>query len=173
MGATPAQIAQSVRRIRFSERGFGDGDVKVVWHQGIEGFDLVTHVDLNGQVVEHELLLHGDVVQWRRDRSVQTGRVSGDDDATGGRSAGPRAGMINLDATPRMELVEQAAKVTELVPGDDRYVAHVARVLRAACIGADAWAEAVTSAEFHLPVTSEPTVPPGALPRLLRRLFGK
>lgn len=168
MTASPAAIAQSVRRIRFSEMGFGNNGVKVVWHQGIEGFDLVTHVDLSGHVVEHELLLQGNVVQWCSDRSIHTGRVVSDADATDDRALRSRADMINLDTTPRMEIVEQAANVAELVPGNDRYVAHVARVLRAACIGADPWAEAVTAVEAHVQRDS----PARNLPRLLRRLFG-
>ncbi len=165
MPASPAEIAKSVRRIRFAELGFGAKDLKAVWHQGIEGFNLLTHVDLAGQAVEHEFVLQGNVIQWRRQQAIRTGRVAQDDDD---RGAGPRADVINLDPMPRLEVLEAAAAVAELVTGDDRYLAHFAGVLRAETLP-QTWDDTVTGAVVRAP---EPDPGRIGLPRLLRRLFG-
>lgn len=173
MSRSLAQTAQTVRRIRYGEVGFDGKDVKVVWHQG-SNFDLVTQVDTDGCAIEQEIAFGKDIVTWHRERPLRTGTIVAEADTDKGHAINARAGIINLDPMPRLELLKECAELAELVPGDDRYLQHIAAQLRAAIDGVCLFGSEVTNVVV-IPGTADVAQPrsDAGLPRLLRRLLGK
>lgn len=178
MALTLQDIAQSMRRVRFGEAGFQGRDHKTVWHQATDGCELVTRVDREGRVLEHEFSLRGSIAVWKRDQTVRTGTLRGHDHSAEERLGGPQAALIDLDDAPRWAVVEDAAMLAELVPGNDRYLAHLASVMRAAVAGAAAGGEPVTTVSGM----KRPAQVTGAMKQmksgkgfsgLLRRLLGR
>lgn len=170
--ASLEKVAQSIRRVRFSEAGYAGKDEKVVWHSGSDGFDLVSHVDLEGRVLEYELAFRNNVVVWKRDGTVRTGHLS-DVDRGDDRPVNPRSGTVSLDSEPRREVLELGALVAGMVPTQDRYLQRLVMVLRAALAGEPTTEHEVTDTFLVLRAPpAEPEKAERVLPRLLKRLFG-
>jgi len=155
------QQAGAFRRVRMGEAS-AEG-TKSVWHSTGTGVDLTTEVDAQGRAIFHELSFHRRLVRWRggvvttgqeRARLNRLGREVGAD--------------LLFDASPDGAVLDDAIAFCAAV-AQDRYVEHLAGVLRAAKDQSTASAsDTVTMNKVVAPAAA----PPPSLLDRLKRLLG-
>lgn len=142
---------QSMCRVRASESPPGADGLKSVWHQGGEGADLISTVDAQGRVVRQELTLFEDHLLWRAEIGISTGTVRADKAAGGIKGSD----LVQLDPKLDRGRLERMDEALRDYAGEDRYLAHVKRLVANALAGLTEFAaDEVTSA------ASPPAAPP-------------
>lgn len=155
------QQAAAFRRVRVGEAS-AEG-TKRVWHSTGNGIDLTTEVDEQGRAIFHELSFQRRLVRWRA--GVVT---TGQERARLNRLGREVGADLLFDVSPDDETLSGAIAFCEAV-SEDRYVVHLASVLRAARDQSSAVAgDTVTVNRVHAPVDVKP---PSLLDRI-KQLLG-
>ena len=112
-------------RMRAVESPPDASGVRRIWHRGRRGAELVTLVDAQGQVVQHDLTLFDDVVRWDRDRGFRHTRVE----------PGSVDGPADLFGRAGDELLARFRDAVETYSGTDRFIQHLREQLRGSATG--------------------------------------
>jgi hypothetical protein len=116
---------KSLSRIRAIESPPGSDGLKTVWHQGAQGADLLSYVDVQGRVRRQELTLLDDYLLWTGEHGLRTGHVVED----GGSMAAKGSATVTLDAHNVSERLLRSHDALSTYSGEDKYIRHVLHVL--------------------------------------------
>ncbi len=110
---------ESMVRVRAAESVDAEG-LRVVWHQGAQGADLLSHATREGKLVRQELSLMEHCFLWTEE-SFRTGMVKGGS----GSSAGLASDEIELDREVDAARVRLAHEALADYAGEDKYLRHI------------------------------------------------
>ncbi len=105
-------------RIRAVESPPDDQGLRKVWHRGALDAELVSEIDLAGEVARHELTLFDDVVVWERGKGFSTGESEGESSTRG-------SATVNYDMANDPSRLVRAASALEPYAGRDRIIQHL------------------------------------------------
>lgn len=116
---------EAMFRMRAVESPPDASGVRRIWHRGRRGAELVTLVDAQGQIVQHDLTLFDDVVRWDRDRGFRHSRVE----------PGSIDGPADRFGQAGDELLARFRDAVENYSGTDRFIQHLRELLRGSAKG--------------------------------------
>lgn len=116
------EIAESFRRVKGDEDYDAKG-IRTIWHQGRLRTEMLSWEDREGQIVRQELCMFGLVVEFRRGKPLQTGKLPMDDKLTGGGR--PMANLVKPDTEPVGQTLDYASHLLKNVPERDFYAQHL------------------------------------------------
>ncbi len=132
----------SLFRVRAAESAPDKDGLKQVWHQGAKGADLLTYVNLKGQVERMEFTLFEDHFIW----TPVKGLVSASVLRGGGSRAGAASDEVRFDPHLSPARVLNAHDALLSYSGQDRYIQQLRQILALA-------KEGISESEFN-PVTT-------------------
>ncbi len=115
----------SLFRVRAAESAPDQEGLKQVWHQGAKGADLLSYVNMKGQVVRQEFTLFEDHFIWTPLKGLVTGQVRADR----GSLANAASEEIRFDATLSPVRIRTGAGALSRYDGADKYILHIRTVL--------------------------------------------
>ena len=115
-------IAPSFRRIVANEE-FKKG-VRTIWHRGRINTDMLTWENQNGTIEQQELTFAYLVVEFSHKKGLRTGKIPYDMDleTTSGHA---KSEMVEYDANPELEVLQNAHSLLAHCPQRDRYGQHL------------------------------------------------
>lgn len=139
----------SLYRIRAVESSWDGEGLKSVWHQTADGADLLSFVNREGQVVRQELSLLEDYFLWSSEHGLRTGKSAS---GTGLRSAAGAGHDVTFDPANVEMRVSRGAEALKAYAGEDRYIQHIARILKLAHQGMQSFDPAEVTSASHVPL---------------------
>lgn len=108
----------SMFRIRAVESPPDVNGLRTVWHRGAQHAELVSEIDLGGEVARHEFSLYDDVVVWERGRGFTTGASKSEGSTRG-------ASNVAFDLTSDASRLARIASALKPYAGRDRIIQHL------------------------------------------------
>lgn len=108
----------SMFRIRAVESPPDDQGLRKVWHRGALHAELVSEIDLAGEVARHEFTLFDDVVVWERGKGFSTGESEGESSTRG-------SATVHYDTTNDPARMSRVASALTPYAGRDRIIQHL------------------------------------------------
>lgn len=108
----------SMFRIRAVESPPDANGLRTVWHRGAMHAELVSEIDLGGEVARHEFSLYDDVVVWERGRGFTTGEAKLEGSTRG-------ASNVAFDLSSDASRLGRIAAALQPYAGRDRIIQHL------------------------------------------------
>src|SRR5438132_3198902 len=138
-------------RVRAVEKPAAPDGRREIWHKA-KSCELISTVDATGRLEEQEFTLFREVLRWRRDAGMRTGKLISDAEVSS-------VGNVQWDAQASPVRLNRSKKALGAQTLDDAYLKHLRDAITSELSGI-AWDERRIVTKVALPGDSEETIIP-------------